>query len=104
MWKGFKITERYNANLAHCGWEATCYHALHSDSQMRCKRTLNFSTKAPQELTLRRLLWWCLRGGDFDSRALHVHQCPKEPLAGALPSLEELHAMPPPSLQAERGR
>ena len=87
LWRGFKLTMRFDKGGEHTGWEATCYK--HVDES--CRRT---ATTGDVLVSQRRLKWWCLQHGCYTSARLHKFNCPKVPPDGQLPTLGDLESMP----------
>ncbi len=70
-----------------------------------CRRTLRFKDQADQEVTLRRLRWWCVSGSQRTSRQQHLRLPYNGPnnKVEELPSLAELDVLADAPSSAEAG-
>lgn len=79
-WRGFKFTPCFNGEGVRFKWEATCYIDGHKiDGDAPCRRTLTFRTEAEEELTIRRLKFWCVMGRTVPDRTCHRDEIPYRP-------------------------
>ena len=90
MWRGFKLCPTGLHDDGFTKWEATCYREEHKEATA-CRRTLGFSTPEQQQITLRRLKFWCVSGRSCTSRQAHK-ELPYYPQP--LPTDEELEHLP----------
>lgn len=70
FWGCYKFTLVFDSLGTATGMEATCYRPNHKAKLTCCKR-FSFRAHGGEDMTVRRLRWWCILGEECASREAH---------------------------------
>ena len=94
FWGPYKFRQRYGADGAVNGWEASCNcdsHMHGKNNQSRCRATRRFQPNGGVERTERMLKWWFLQASSLASHKAHLDLPFPDP--SSLPTFQELDAL-----------